>query len=326
MNVDFKRVVNWTAFPALVLMVVVLLTGGVTTTYFFKYSFISRVWETYMPIILIALGLTAVIICGMIDLSAGTIAALVNCVSIYLIRKMGMDVTVALLVGVFTGLLFGVLNGILVSIFRLNALIATFATAWITGGLALWIYPDPSNFERVGDLARIYGKESYLGVPAPFYLLILALIVWYLIMKSSLGPQMYAMGGDVKKAFITGLNIKKITILSFTFSGFCAGLAGIAMIGVFGVGMAGQGMTYLLPAIAACVIGGLSLSGGFGECFGPIFGAFFLAFLTPLVLAVDIDPYFQEITKHSIVFGGIVLPSLIRFIIRRKDLHSNDAY
>lgn len=271
-----------------------------------------------MPIILIALGLTAVIICGAIDLSAGTIASLVNCICIYLIRKVGVDVGTALLIGIIVGLLFGALNGILVSIFRLNALIATFATAWIAGGLALWIYPDPSVYERVGDLARIYGRENYFGIPVPFYLLILALVIWVIIIKSSVGPQMYAMGGDVKRAFVTGINIDKITIVSFTFSGFCAGLAGIAMIGVFGVGMAEQGLNYILPAIAACVIGGLPLSGGFGECLGPIFGAFFLAFLTPLVLAVDIDPYFQEITKHSIIFIGIVLPSVIWFIVRKR--------
>lgn len=319
-KIDIKKITNWPALPALILTIAVLVAGGLTTSYFFKYSFISRVWETYMPTVLISIGLTAVIICGAIDLSAGTIAALVNCLCIYLIRKVGLDAGTALLIGIAAGLLFGALNGVLVSIFRLNALISTFAMSWITGGLALWIYPDSSVYERVGDLAKIYNKGAYLGIPAPFFLLIPALAVWYIIMGSSIGPQMYAIGGDQKKAFVTGVNIPKIIIASFMFSGFTAALAGIAMIGIFGVGMADQGMAYILPAIAACVIGGIPLTGGVGECYGPIFGAFFIAFLTPLVLAVDIDPYFQEITKNMIIFLGIILPSVIWFIVGKRSV------
>jgi len=270
-----------------------------------------------MPVILISLGLSTVIIGGGIDLSIGTIAALVNCVIIVLIKKFGWDPAPAILSGVVVGLFFGGLNGILISIFRLNALITTFATSWITGGLALWILPQPSAFTSAIDLSKIY-QSSYLGIPTPFYMLILALAIWYFIMGSSVGPQIYAMGNDLKRAYITGVNVTKTRVVTYVFSGFTASLAGISIIGIMGGGFATVGGEYTLPGIAACVIGGISLTGGVGEAFGGVIGGFFLAFLTALVLAVNINPYFQELTKNAIILMSIIVPSVIRFLVRRR--------
>jgi ribose transport system permease protein len=312
-----SRITKWTPLPALMLLIVVLIVGGATTSYFLQLRFISSIWQTYMPVILISLGSAVVIIGGGIDLSIGTIASLVNVICIYLIKKMGWDTPPALLIGIAVGLLFGALNGVLISVFRLNALIATFAMAGITGGLALWIVPQASAYTLAADLSSIY-KSYYLGIPTPFYLLILALAAWYIIMGTSAGPQIYAMGNDLKRAYITGINVTKTRIVTFIFSGFTAALAGIAMIGIMGGAFASVGGEYTLVGIAACVIGGISLFGGIGSALGGVIGGFFLAFLTALVLAVNIDPYFQELTKNAIILMSIIVPSAIKMLARRK--------
>ena len=270
-----------------------------------------------MPTILISLGLSVVILGGGIDLSVGTLASLVNVVCVYLIKGMGWGLGEALLAGMMVGLFFGAINGALTSILRLNSLITTFAVSWVTGGLALWLYPDNSRYPQVAELSNIY-QSSYFGIPAPFYLLAFGLIVWYVIMGSPIGPQIYATGNDLKRTWVTGVNVTRTQMASFLFSGFTAGLAGWAMIGVYGVGMAAAGGDYLLPAIAACVIGGVSIMGGVGEAYGPVIGGLFLAFLTALVLAIKLDPYYQQLTKNAIIFLSIVVPSLIWFIVRRK--------
>ncbi len=312
-----QQVTRWTPLPALILLILVFIIGAATTPYFLRYSYISRIWGTYMPTILISLGLSVVIIGGGIDLSVGTLASLVNVVCVYLIKGMGWGLGEALLAGMMVGLLFGAINGALTSILRLNSLITTFAVSWVTGGLALWLYPDNSRYSQVAELSNIY-QSSYLGIPAPFYLLAFGLIVWYVIMGSPIGPQIYATGNDLKRTWLTGVNVTRTQMASFLFSGFTAGLAGWAMIGVYGVGMAAAGGDYLLPAIAACVIGGVSIMGGVGAAYGPVIGGLFLAFLTALVLAIKLDPYFQQLTKNAIIFLSIVVPSLIWFIVRRK--------
>jgi len=308
---NLERVKNWAPLPALLLILLAMGTGGIFTDYFVKASYLFSIFRNYMPAIFAALGLSVVIIGGGIDLSVGTLASLVNCVIVYLYLGMGMNPSLAVLVGIATGIGFGALNGVLISVFRLNSLITTFAMSWVTGGLALWILPEPSKYRMAAEFSKFY-KGSPLFLPTPFVMLIIALGVWYCVMRSSTGPQIYAMGSDLKRAFITGINVTKARIVSYMYSGFMASLAGIAILGSMGGGFASVGDSYTLIGIAACVIGGISLSGGSGTAMGGVIGGIFMAFLTSLVLAMNVDPYYQSLLTNAVILLSILVPSLVR--------------
>ena len=310
------RIKRWTPLPALLLSFLALAIGGIFTDYFIKASYIDSIFRNYMPVIFVSLGLAVVLIGGGIDLSIGALASLVNCVIVYLYLGLGMSPFLAVAVGIAVGIAFGALNGVLISIFRLNSLISTFAMSWVTGGIALWILPEPSKYKLASEFSNLY-KGSLGFIPTPFIMLIIALIIWYCIMGSSTGPQIYAMGSDLKRAFVTGINVTKTRIVSYMYSGFMASLAGIAIIGSMGGGFATVGQSFTLQGIAACVIGGVSLLGGSGKALGGVIGGFFMAFLTSLVLAIDVNPYYQSLLTNAVILLSILIPSLIR-ILRRK--------
>ncbi len=303
--------------PALLLVFLAMAMGGMFTDYFIKASYLNSIFKNYMPVIFSALGLSVVIIGGGIDLSIGTLASLVNCVIVYLYLGLRFNPYLAVAAGVAIGIGFGALNGVLISIFRLNSLITTFAMSWITGCIALWILPEPSKYSMAADFSRFY-KGSLGFIPTPFVMLIIALIVWYCIMSSSTGPQIYAMGSDLKRAFVTGIDVAKTRIVSYMYSGFMASLAGIAILGSMGGGFASVGDSFTLPGIAACVIGGISLSGGSGTAAGGVIGGIFMAFLTSLVLAMDVDPYYQSLLTNAVILLSILIPSLIRTLWRKR--------
>jgi ribose transport system permease protein len=314
---NFDRIKRWTALPALLLVFLAMAMGGMFTDYFIKASYLNSIFKNYMPVIFSALGLSVVIIGGGIDLSIGTLASLVNCVIVYLYLGLRFNPYLAVAAGVAIGIGFGALNGVLISIFRLNSLITTFAMSWITGCIALWILPEPSKYSMAADFSRFY-KGSLGFIPTPFVMLIIALIVWYCIMSSSTGPQIYAMGSDLKRAFVTGIDVAKTRIVSYMYSGFMASLAGIAILGSMGGGFASVGDSFTLPGIAACVIGGISLSGGSGTAAGGVIGGIFMAFLTSLVLAMDVDPYYQSLLTNAVILLSILIPSLIRTLWRKR--------
>ena len=186
---------RWAPLPSLLLIFLALAMGGIFTDYFIKASYLNSIFKNYMPVIFVALGLSVVIIGGGIDLSIGTLASLVNCVIVYLYLGMCLSPCLAVAAGVAVGIGFGALNGVLISIFRLNSLITTFAMSWITGGIALWILPEPSRYSMAADFSKFY-KGSLGFIPTPFVMLIIALFIWYCVMRSSTGPQIYAMGLD----------------------------------------------------------------------------------------------------------------------------------
>jgi ribose transport system permease protein len=314
---NLDQIKKWTPLPALLLVFLALAIGATFTDYFATAPYLNSIFRNYMPIVFVALGQSVVVIGGGIDLSIGTVASLVNCVIIYFYLGAGMNPCLAVALGIAVGVAFGAVNGILISIFRLNSLISTFAMSWITGGLALWILPEPSKYKMAADFSNFY-KGSLGFIPMPFVMLIIALIVWYCIMASSTGPQIYATGSDLKRAYITGINVTKTRIVSYMYSGFMASLAGIAIIGTMGGGFATVGGGYTLPGIAACVIGGISLLGGSGTAVGSIIGGFFMAFLTSLVLAINVDPYYQGLLTNAAILLSILIPSLIHMLRHKR--------
>jgi ribose transport system permease protein len=314
---SLEEIRKWAALPALLLIFLALAIGGIFTDYFVKASYLVSIFRNYMPIIFAALGLSVVIIGGGIDLSIGTLASLVNCVIVSLYLGVGTSPFFAVAAGIAVGMGFGAINGVLISVFRLNSLITTFAMSWITGGIALWILPEPSKYNLAAEFSKFY-KGSLGFIPTPFVMLIIALVIWYFIMRSSTGPQIYATGSDLKRAFISGINVTKTRIVSYAYSGFMASLAGIAILGSMGGGFASVGDSYTLLGIAACVIGGVSLSGGSGTAMGGVIGGFFMAFLTSLVLAMDVDPYYQSLLTNAVILLSILIPSLIRTLRRKR--------
>ncbi len=301
---------KWPPLASVILVLILCVYGAITVSYFFKPTYLNSIIKNYTPIILVSLGLSVVIIGGGIDLAIGTIASLVNCIVMLLNVEMGLGIWPAMLIGILVGVLCGAINGAIIAFARLNPLISSFAFSWITGGLALWLVPDRNDHPLASEFVQWYGK-TVVGIPTPVFIIAFAFIIWLLIYNTNEGPRVYALGKDMKRLYVTGVKVEKTRIVCYMFSGLCAALTGISMTGAMGVGAADIGDTYTIQGIAACVIGGVALTGGVGSAFGGISGGIFIGLLTSMVVSSSIGPYYQGLVTNAIILVSILAPSII---------------
>ena len=259
----------------------------------------------------IALGMTFVILTGGIDLSVGSTLALTSAIFAGLLQN-GMNTGLAILIALVLGLVLGLLNGILITKGKLAPFIVTLATMTIFRGLTL-VYTDgrPIAGPRDDFAFKFLGKGQFLGIPFQVILFILAfLVLWMILNKTALGRKIYAVGGNEKASFISGINIDKVKIWVYVISSLMAVLSGLVLTSRLNSAQPTAGAAYEMDAIAAVVLGGTSMTGGSGSLTGTLIGILILGVLNNGLKLLGVSSFYQQIVK------GIVI--LIAVLIDRK--------
>lgn len=300
-NTLWNRAKSWSAFPAFILFLAFFILNIIITPNFLSLSFLNGFLAANTPLVVISIGVAVVIMAGGIDISLGGIVCLVNVLFALMIER-GVPLGVTILAGLGIGIALGALNGFVVGILRVSPMLATFAASTIYAGLALWIMPLPGGMVPPA-FSRLY-TNALLGIPFPIYVIALVLILSILIRKSPLGTQIMASGQDEKKAYVSSVPVDRVRFFSYVFAGLCAGIAGIAMTANSGGGDARVGLALSLNSLAACVIGGVALSGGKGDTWGAMFGALFLQLVITTVLATQIPSFYQDFITGLILLVG----------------------
>lgn len=254
-----------------------------------------------------SIGMTFVILIAGIDLSTGSIITLVNIVCAYMMVNMGMNMWVALILSLVIATLVGVLNGFMVSTIGMPALIATFASQTVFEGIAylisggMPIYGFDKNFD-------MFGRWSIGIVPISAIIMIACFAIGsFILNKSYFGRYFYAIGGNEEAAELSGIRVNRVKYLIYALSGFFAGLAGIVMLSRTGSGQATAGLGYEFDAITCVVLGGVSVSGGFGKMSGVVAGVLIISSLTNGMILMDVNSYMQMVVK------GVVLALAVGF-------------
>lgn len=259
----------------------------------------------------IALGMTFVILTGGIDLSVGSTLALTSAIFAGLLQN-GMNTGLAILVAVGLGLILGLINGILITKGKLAPFIVTLATMTIFRGLTL-VYTDgrPIAGPKDNFAFKFLGKGQIFGIPFQVILFILAfLCLWIILNKTSLGRKIYAVGGNEKASYISGINIDKVKIWVYVISSLMAVLSGLVLTSRLNSAQPTAGAAYEMDAIAAVVLGGTSMTGGSGSLTGTLIGILILGVLNNGLNLLGVSSFYQQIVK------GIVI--LIAVLIDRK--------
>lgn len=260
---------------------------------------------------LIAFGMTFVILTGGIDLSVGSILALSSALTAILITS-GVDPVLALCLGALIGTLLGAVNGLLVTFGKMAPFIATLATMTIFRGLTL-VVTNGNPITNLGDnfWFQVFGKGYFFGIPVPAVTMLLAFgVLYFLLHKTVFGKNTYAIGGNEKAAFISGIKVDKVKILIYSISGLMAALAGGILTSRLNSAQPTAGTSYELDAIAAVVLGGTSLTGGKGRIFGTLIGVLIIGVLNNGLNLLGVSSFYQQVIK------GIVI--LIAVLIDRK--------
>lgn len=300
---QLKRITANNAFPSLVLLVLFVFINGIINQGL-KVSFFRSFLSTNAGAICLAIGVTATILAGGIDISLGSIVSLVNVLIVTLCEK-GLSIPLAAALGLLAGLSCGLFNGFLIGIMRVNPLLTTFATSTAYAGIALWIMPNPGGSIDFA-FSDWYGS-NFLGlIPMPICMIAVLIIIWVIFQRMPAGTRLYAVGQHPQKAYASGINVYGLKFFVHSFAGFAAGIASVCMSANICAGSPTIGATMSMNSIAAAVIGGVSLSGGIGNIWGAIFGAGFLSILISIVVSANLSSYVQSFIQGLILLLGII--------------------
>nr|WP_300150506.1 ABC transporter permease [Propionicimonas sp.] len=250
---------------------------------------------------IIAVGMTLVIITGGIDLSPGAVVAFSGVVAAITAKASGVPLFVAMLAALAAGALVGLINGVGVAYAGLPAFIITLATMTAVRGFALIvsggspIYGLPPDFENIA-------SSFVLGVPVlvPYFLITVA-VSGFVLTRTVYGRRIYGLGGNIAAATVSGIRTKRYLLSVYTISGVLAGLAGLLVASRTMQGSPTAGNGYELDAIAAVVIGGVSMSGGSGKWYGPMIGALLIAVISSGLDILGVNSNYQAIIKGAII-------------------------
>lgn len=274
---------------------------------------------------ILALGVAGLIVLQGTDLSAGRILGLSAIVSASLLQSVTyssrmyqnlpqLPLIVPFLVAIAIGGIFGAINGFGVAKLKLHAFIISLGTQLIAYGIScIYIDRPPLGAQPVANLDERYtnfvnGSFNIGGFEIPYlilYLLIVAVIMWFIWNKTVLGKNMFAIGGNPEAAAVSGVNLFKNIMIIFIISGILYGTAGFLEAGRIGSTTSNTGINYELDAISACVVGGVSFSGGIGTIPGVLIGTVILQFINYGLNYVGISPYFQYIIKGLIIILAV---------------------
>ncbi len=248
-----------------------------------------------------SIGMTFVILIAGIDLATGSIITFVNIICAMLMVRCGMNMWLAILCSLILATLIGTLNGFMVSTVKMPALIATFASQIVFEGISYLlcggtpVYGFDENFKVIG--------QGYLGpIPIPVIIMILCFAVGsFILNKTYFGRYFYAVGGNEEAARLSGINVGKIKYLIYSLSGFFAGLAGIVMLSRTNSGQPTAGKGYEFDVITCVVLGGVSVSGGYGKFSNVIAGVLIIGVLTNGMVLMNVSSYVQMLVKGVIL-------------------------
>lgn len=273
---------------------------------FLKSANIINIFKQVSVIGTLAYGVTLVIITEGIDLSSGSVVALVGVVSAS-IATMGGSVLLAILAGLFAGALCGAINGTIIAKTGIPPFIATLGMMTVArGGALLYSSGKPIGHINPNFLIIGAGKIGWLPVSVLIFLS-MGIVSHILLRKTKFGKTIYALGGNENAAKICGLNVQKIKILLYTYAGLMSAIGGLILTARVSSGNPTSGLSYELDAIASAVIGGTSLSGGTGFISGTIIGALIIGVLNNGLMLLGVSPYWQQIIKGIIIIGAVVL-------------------
>jgi ribose transport system permease protein len=296
-------------------MAVLFLGGGAFVPNFLSPRNLLNVVRQSSIISLVAYGMTMVIIVKGIDLAVGGMMSCCAMISGLLMLR-GWPVVLAIGTGLGVGILMGAFNGMMVQKLEVPAFITTLVVGQVAGGFALVL----NNGRSIGGFSSGYvfiGNGNLLGIPVSNYITVLFVVFCTILMSHTrLGTYIYALGGNDTVVKQQGISAAKVNYFVFSFSGFCAAVAGILLCAQLDTVHPTQGGNYQLDAVAACVIGGVSMAGGEGRIYMSLVGALIIGFLRNVLNLLGMHPFYQNIIVGVI----LILIVAVSTYSRRREL------
>jgi ribose transport system permease protein len=308
MNKSGKK---WTRFLVLysrpIILVVLLIFFSIVTSTFWSINNWSNVLNIVLQqlpfLMLLTVSMIIAIILGGIDLSIGASVALITC-GIAFVLQQTYNPFLGIVTGLVMGLIIGFINGILIAKVKVSAFIATYSMQWILRGIALVLLGGKQIYDLGPDYQKIFTSSPYT------FLIISAVVVvvmWFIVSKTVLGNNIYAIGKNINAARISGIKTDKVIIASYTMSGVVIAIVSILYLANVGAAEPITGTDYPLRAIAAALIGGTAFGGGMGKITHSAIGAMIMLTLTNGMIHLGVPSVWQQIIVGAVIIVSIIM-------------------
>lgn len=310
-SIVFQRLVQREELGITLVLILVCLCFSLTTKSFATIENVALVVRQFSIVGIMAVGMFFVISGGGIDLSIGAILA-VSATVVAQTLKMGIPTILSIVLGLIVGGLLGMFNGLVVTKLRIREIIATLGMAYVLRGSLLfiagakWITNLPESFTFIG--------QGFLaGIPVPIYILTIVVLGAHLFSGfTPIGRQVKAVGGNVKAAALSGVNVERIKVMTFLLGGLAAGIGGILFAARMGSIQTNAGTGMEFQVIGSALIGGATFSGE-GSPLGAVLGAALLGVLSNGLVLLGVSVFLE-----GVVVGSLIIIATVVNILRSR--------
>jgi ribose transport system permease protein len=290
----------------LIILLIMIISMSIARPVFLSSDNILNIARQISMVAIVGIGMTFVLIIGEIDLSVGHIACLSGIIVSICLRA-GMSIFVSVIAAIATGLVLGLINGLVITYLSIPSFITTMGMDNIAYGIVLVItnaYPVtglPESFKFLG--------RGYVGfIPFPVILMTICYVFAAIILKYvKFGRNMFAIGGNKEAAKLSGIAVEKNKVMIFAISGITAAFSGVILASRLFSGQPSSGNSFTMDAIASCVIGGTSTTGGKGRMWGTLIGALIMGIIDNGMTLLGISTNWQYIVKGAIIIIAVGL-------------------
>lgn len=299
----------WQVAGMLPIFVILFASVSALVPNFFSWVNFSGLALSMATVGIIACTMLFCLAAGDFDLSVGSVVAMSGVIAAVVVNQTG-SVSLGIACGVLSGGVVGLVNGFVIASLGINALITTLATMQIVRGVAfIACGGTPAGVSQEGFF--VLGITSLLGIPTPVWITAICFLIFgVLLNKTTFGRNALAVGGNKEAAYLAGIRVSGLKIVIFTLQGLMAAFAGVILASRMTSGQPNTAQGLELQVISACVLGGVSLTGGVGTISGVIVGVLIMGTVNNAMNLMNIPPFYQYVASGSILLFAVLLDRL----------------
>lgn len=302
----WRRLKNVDFLPLIAAYLIMCAFFAITSQYFLNFRNFMNIFLNAAIMGILTLSTTLVLSAGKIDFSAGAVIAFGSCL-IGIMTRAGISVWLAMLACLAACMMTGLYNGVMIAYVGLSPFIATLAGMQMFRGFA-YLMTNARSITVTDDVLKFIGRNYSAGVPnAVWLLLALTVLFVYITQRTTFGRRTMVVGGNENVAFLCGINVKLHIVKLFLLHGFIVGVSTIVYTGQLGAALPSAAQNLNFQSISACVLGGISLSGGKGSIVGGIIGAMMIATLNNGMTMLQLNAYWQDVVYGFVLIFAVTI-------------------
>ena len=294
----------------MVIVVLVIVLSLLSSTFFSVNNLITTVLSIVMTGI-ISVGMTVALVSGGFDLSVGSVMSMAGVVAGSLALG-GMNIWPAALIGLLASVASGAITGFFIGKVKINPFIMTLGMQGVVQGVAYVVTQGaPLSVTGVSSSFLYLGQGNLLGLPVLIWILaVIVIVADYLMRRAVVARKVYYIGSNENAAYLSGIRVTRAKVWIYVFTAILAGIAGLLTLSRFGVAAPTAGTGMELQAIAACIIGGASLTGGEGTVLGALLGSVLVGIVNDALVLLNVSVYWQSLVTGFVLIAAVTLDVL----------------